>query len=93
MALTVHPPDRDPRVDADPWTLRRLREARGLTQLELSVAAGLTPATVSRLENGHQAPTLVTLHKLAEALEVPVAELVGAPTADAYRPPRSRWSS
>jgi transcriptional regulator with XRE-family HTH domain len=90
MALTIHPPDRGPRVDADAVYLRRLREARGLTQLELSVAAGVTPATVSRLENGHQAPTLVTLYKLAEALEVPVADLVCGHISSALRPPRQR---
>jgi transcriptional regulator with XRE-family HTH domain len=90
VTLTIHPPDRGPRVDLDARRVRTLREARGMTQLELSVAAGVTPATVSRLENGHQAPTLVTLYKLAEALNVSPAILVGGHIDRALRPPRQR---
>jgi len=77
MATTISP-DRGPRVDLYADGLRQLRETAGLTQLELAVRAGLTPATISRLENGHQSPTLVTAEALARALDIPLAGLLGA---------------
>lgn len=87
MAQTVTP-DRGPRVDMYAYGLRHLREAAGLTQLELAVRAGLTPATVSRLENAHQSPTLVTAEALSRALGISLGELLGG--ALEARPPRPR---
>lgn len=87
MAQTITP-DRGPRVDMYAYGLRAQRESAGLTQLELAVRAGLTPATVSRLENGHQSPTLVTVEALARALGIPLSDLVGSVIE--ARPPRSQ---
>jgi DNA-binding XRE family transcriptional regulator len=57
--------------------IRRLREARDMTQQELATRAGLTQGYVSQLESGlKQSPSLPTLRKLARALGVPVAELL-----------------
>jgi transcriptional regulator with XRE-family HTH domain len=89
MAQTISP-DRGPRVDLYADGLRQLRERSGLTQLDLAVRAGLTPATISRLENGHQSPTLVTAEALSEALGIHLAELLGAVvSARPLRPRRS----
>lgn len=57
--------------------IRNARERAGLTQLELAVAAGLTPATVCRLERAKQTPHLDTIQRLAIALGVKPAELIG----------------
>ena len=58
--------------------LKTLREAKGLTQDQLAKRAGVTEAYVSMLENGkRKAPSLPTLQRLAKALGVPVAELLG----------------
>ena len=69
--------DRGPRVDIDADCLQGIRQKAGLTQLELAVKAGLTPATISRLEHGHQSPTLATAEALSKALEIGLAELLG----------------
>lgn len=57
--------------------LRRLREARGLTQAALAKKAGITREYVVRLEGGRYDPTLSVSARLAKALGVPVTELLG----------------
>lgn len=56
--------------------LRSLRSARGLTQEQLCERAGISVDAVNRIENGSRVPTITTLARLAEALEVELAELV-----------------
>jgi len=56
--------------------VRYAREHAGLTQLELAVKAGLTPATVCRLERAKQTPHLKTVCQLAEALGVDTGWLI-----------------
>jgi transcriptional regulator with XRE-family HTH domain len=61
--------------------LKRLREARGLTQRELARRAGLNPATIGRLEDGNGDLTAPTAERLARALRVKPEELIDeAPT-------------
>ena len=50
--------------------LRVLREAAGLTQLELAAASGLRHETLSRLELGRQAASAESVRRLARALQV-----------------------
>jgi len=57
-------------------TIRRLREAKGLTQDRLATAVGMIRNNISRIEAAKHRPTLETLEKLAKALKVSVAELV-----------------
>lgn len=57
-------------------TLRREREARGLSVSELARQAGVSKATVSQLENGAGNPSVETLWALGVALGVPFAVLV-----------------
>jgi len=58
--------------------LKRLREAKTLSQLELVKRAGVAQAYLSELEAGHKKnPGIETLKKLAKALGVPVTELLG----------------
>lgn len=49
--------------------LRRLREAAGLTQEELSFRAAIHRTQISLLENGARLPRFETLIKLAGALD------------------------
>jgi transcriptional regulator with XRE-family HTH domain len=49
-------------------TLRRLREAAGLTQAALAERAGLSLRTVQSWEQGRRAPVSPAFFKLAEAL-------------------------
>ncbi|WP_030541890.1 helix-turn-helix domain-containing protein [Streptomyces albus] len=59
--------------------LRALRRARGATLKDLATETGLTPSTLSRLENGRLRPTLEQLLPLARAHGVPLDDLVAAP--------------
>jgi transcriptional regulator with XRE-family HTH domain len=51
------------------------RATRKLTVRQLAEKAGLNPATVSRIELGKVKANVLTLGKLADALEIPITEL------------------
>ena len=55
--------------------LREIREAKKMSQVEISEATGLVQPYVSRVENGHTVPAIETLEKLARALECPLYQL------------------
>lgn len=57
--------------------LQQLRELRNLTQAELGRRAGIAAASVSHFETGQRAPSLESLVKLANALEVSTDALLG----------------
>ncbi len=57
--------------------LKQLRKQRGLTQAQLAKKMGLSHGYLARLEIGMHDPPLSTLEKLAKALRVKVAELLG----------------
>jgi transcriptional regulator with XRE-family HTH domain len=57
--------------------LKRIREAKGMTQAELAEKAGVTREYVTMLESGAKKnPSLDLLKRLAKALKVKVAQLV-----------------
>ena len=51
-------------------TIRQLREAQGLTQLELANKLDVTPATVYTWERGRNEPRVSQLRKLADLFGV-----------------------
>lgn len=51
-----------------------VRRARGLTQEQLAEMAGITPLSISFIEQGRRWPRISTLQKLAKCLKVPIAE-------------------
>lgn len=55
--------------------LRRLRVARQISQDDLALAAGIERSYAGHLERGTKNPTVVTLEKLALAMECEIAEL------------------
>ena len=57
-------------IDIDAEKFRKLRDVRGLSQIDLAEKAGLTQVTISRIERGHPA-IYATLEKAAKVLEVP----------------------
>jgi transcriptional regulator with XRE-family HTH domain len=62
-------------------TLRREREATGLSVSELARRAGVSKATVSQLEGGSGNPSVETLWALGVALDVPFAVFVDPPAS------------
>lgn len=59
--------------------IRRLREARGLSQQRMSALSGIPRPTWASLESGSANPTLGVLTRAAVALQVSIEELIGPP--------------
>ncbi|MFH8764165.1 helix-turn-helix domain-containing protein [Streptomyces althioticus] len=59
--------------------LRRIRKEREVTLAALAEATGISVSTLSRLESGQRKPGLDLLLPIAQAHQVSLDELVGAP--------------
>ena len=57
--------------------LRDTRSRAGMSQSDLEEISGIPKARLSRYENGHVAPSIQTLERLARALGVSEASLLG----------------
>ena len=55
--------------------LKKLREAKQMSQATVAKKAGITREYVNKLEAGRYDPTVGVLQRLARALGVPVTEL------------------
>jgi transcriptional regulator with XRE-family HTH domain len=55
--------------------IRELRKRRGLTLRGLAGACGLSANAISLIERGENSPTVSSLHQLATALDVSIADL------------------
>lgn len=56
--------------------LRKLRLERGLSQAELAKKANVSQSIIAYIERGTKSPTVNLAYELAEALEVPIGELI-----------------
>ncbi len=58
--------------------IKEVRESKGLSQVELvgKMQGEIDPTNISRIESGRTNPTIYTLYRIAEALEVKVTDLV-----------------
>lgn len=71
-------------------TVRELRQRAKATLQELADRSGLSPSTLSKIENGQLSPTYETLLRLADGLGIDIAELFSAESpADASNGRRS----
>jgi transcriptional regulator with XRE-family HTH domain len=52
--------------------LRQLREEHGISMRKLATLSGLSANALSMIERGKTSPSVSTLYKLADALEVPI---------------------
>ena len=55
--------------------LKALREQKKLSQGDVEKRTGLLRCYISRVENGHTVPSVDTLERMAQALEVPMYRL------------------
>ncbi|SQA94295.1 helix-turn-helix domain-containing protein [Capnocytophaga ochracea] len=57
---------------------RKIRTLKGFSQVYLvgKMEGYIDTTNISRIESGRTNPTLLTLYRLAQALEVPISELV-----------------
>lgn len=65
---------------------RRLRKKAGLSQEKLAEVAGLHRTHVSLIERGQQAPGLLVIEKLANALGTTMGKLLAAVEAEETKP-------
>ncbi len=56
--------------------IKRIRKEKGLTQQEVADGADMLVPTYSRLERGGTNPSLASMTRIANALDVPLAELL-----------------
>ena len=56
--------------------IKEIRQSKNLSITELAKKAGIKRPNLSRLESGKHLPSLDTIEKLAEALEVSIADIV-----------------
>lgn len=68
--------DRDDPRSTFGANLRSAREQAGLTQEALGHRADFHPTEVNRIERGRRNPGLLTIVKLATALEIPASDLL-----------------
>lgn len=61
------------------WNVRDLRERQGISMQEFSLMAGVSRQYLSHIEAGRANLTLKILDDLAQALDVPAAELLREP--------------
>ena len=59
--------------------IKRLRQEKDMGLRELATVADVSPSTLSRIENGKSSLPLNLAHKIAEALDVTIAELLDLP--------------
>ena len=55
--------------------IRKVRQSKGLSQLDLALSLGKTQAYISKIEKGERRIPLELLIELSKVLEVPVEEL------------------
>ncbi len=70
--------------------IQELRRAHGETQESLADRLGMLPSNYARLEQGRNNPTVETLHRVATALDVDLAEFFRQPTRKLSKPGRPR---
>ncbi len=63
--------------------IRELRKQKGYSQETLAGALNVVRQTVSKWEKGYSVPDAAMLEKMAEVFEVPVGQLLGAPSENA----------
>lgn len=62
--------------------LRHIRQLHGIGLRALAAQAGCSPSLLSRIENGHANPSLMTLHKIVAALGANIGELFASAEDD-----------
>jgi len=55
--------------------IREIRNEKNITQVELGYRCNFEQPSIARIEAGRTNPNLLTLKKIAEALDVPIEEL------------------
>lgn len=57
-------------------TIRKKRNAKGISQQELADYSDIAKSTVQRIEKGEMNPSILTLKSISVALEIELSELI-----------------
>lgn len=57
--------------------IRRIRKGKKMSQEDLAERAGVSPAYISQLETGKLNPTLVTIEKIVQGLDIGLPQAFG----------------
>ena len=57
--------------------IRTTRKSKGLTQQNIAALCDSEKANLSRIESGKTNSTIITLKKIADVMQVPIADLLG----------------
>ena len=66
--------------------IRKLREAKKLSQGEIEKRTGFLRCYTSRIENGYTVPSVATLEKFARAFEIPLYQIFHQGDGPAKKP-------
>jgi len=58
--------------------LKELREAKGISQVQLAEEIGVNHRTISQYENGKREPDIQTIKKLCKYFNVTAGQLLGS---------------
>jgi len=56
-------------------SIKKVREAKGLSQKEVALALSMNPSQYSKIENGKVDPQFSSIERIAKALEVELADI------------------
>lgn len=56
--------------------IKQLRTEKDISQFDLGVEINVEKSNISRMESGRVNPRIYTLYKVAQALDIPLSELV-----------------
>lgn len=83
--------ERDPFLATLGRKIRTARERRGISRRVLSERCGLSQRFLAQVEHGRGNISILRLRRLAQALELPVEELLAAQTSGRREPEERRW--
>jgi transcriptional regulator with XRE-family HTH domain len=63
-------------------TIRQFRLDKGMSQGDIEKRTGLLRCYLSRVENGHTIPSLETLSKIAQAMDMPLGQFFAESAAE-----------
>jgi len=82
MALQLGEPDREPLLGALGLRVRAARARRGMTRRSLARDADVSERYLAQLESGAANPSVSVLRRIADAMAVPLVDLVAEPGDD-----------
>ncbi len=72
-------------------SLRKAREAKGISRYRIAKETGLSPSGIRHMENGEVTPTLYFLLRYASYLEIDLGSVISEMTLEKESPPKKKF--